>query len=248
MTVTISESDPITVTLSGDSSVEEGGAATYTVGLSPAGVTPTADLTVYYATDDDSAGSDDYAGVSETLTFTSSDTGDKTLTVQTTEDSIAESDESFSFILSNVSGGGGLTPSLANPPYITTTIQDDDAEPTAITLSVNPTEVSEGNGRTASVTVTATLDGDSTRNSSTTVTLSLSGTATGSGADYTAGALPTVTILAGNATGTATLSITPTDDEIFEGDETIVVHGTAVSLTVSSARITIDDDDATLFR
>ena len=248
VTVTISESDPITVTLSGDSSVEEGGAATYTVGLSPAGVTPTADLTVYYATDDDSAGSDDYAGVSETLTFTSSDTGDKTLTVQTTEDSIAESDESFSFILSNVSGGGGPTPSLANPPYITTTIQDDDAEPTAITLSVNPTEVSEGNGRTASVTVTATLDGDSTRSSSTTVTLSLSGTATGSGADYTAGALPTVTILAGNATGTATLSITPTDDEIFEGDETIVVHGTAVSLTVSSARITIDDDDATLFR
>ena len=46
---TISASDPITVTLSGDSSVEEGG-STYTVSLSPAGVTPTAALTVDYDT------------------------------------------------------------------------------------------------------------------------------------------------------------------------------------------------------
>ena len=240
---TISESDPITVMLTGDSSVEveEGESATYTVSLSPNGVTPTADLTVGYATADDTARSDDYEGVLGTRTFTSSDTEDKTVTVQTTEDSIAEGDETFSFYLSGVTGGGGPTPFLGEP--ITTTIDDDDPEPTSITLSVSPTEVSEGDGSATSIVVTATLDGDSTRATSTTVTLSLAGTATGSGADYTVGALPTVTILAGNLTGTASLSITPTDDEVVEGDETIVVQGTANSLTVSSASITILDND-----
>ena len=106
--------------------VEEGESATYTVSLSPNGVTPTADLTVHYATADDTAGSDDYEGVSETLTFTSSDAGAEIVTVQTTEDSIVEGGETFSFTLSDVSGGGGPTPSLGNPSYITTTIIDDD--------------------------------------------------------------------------------------------------------------------------
>ena len=126
VSVTIAESDPITVTLSGPSSVDEGDSATYTVSLSPDGVTPTADLTVDYATADGTAGSFDYDGVSGTLTFTSSDAGAKTVTVQTTEDSIVEDDETFSFDLSNVSGGGGPTPSLGSPSSITTTINDDD--------------------------------------------------------------------------------------------------------------------------
>ena len=124
--LTIDASDPITVTLSGDSSVDEGESASYTVSLD--GVTPTEDLTVDYDTADDTAGSADYAGVSETqtLTFTSSDAAAKTVTVQTTEDSIAEGDETFSFTLSNVADGGGPTPSLGDPSSITTTIIDDD--------------------------------------------------------------------------------------------------------------------------
>ena len=48
--VYIAESDPIAVALSGPSTVSEGDATTvYTVSLSPAGVTPTADLTVDYS-------------------------------------------------------------------------------------------------------------------------------------------------------------------------------------------------------
>ncbi len=130
--VKIEASDPITVTLSGDSSVDEGGLASYTVSLSPDGVTPTANLTVDYDTADGTAGSADYEGVSETvtLTFTSSDAAAKTVAVQTTEDSIVEGVETFSFTLSNVAGGGGPTPSLDDPSSITTTIIDDD-EPTA---------------------------------------------------------------------------------------------------------------------
>ncbi len=239
---TISESDPITVTLSGNSSVDEGESVTYTVSLD--GVTPTADLTVDYATIP--AVSGDYEGVSETLTFTFSDAAAKTVTVQTTEDSIAEGDETFSFGLSNVAGGGGPTPSLVEPPSITTTIDDDDAEPTSITLSVSPTEVSEGDGMATTVTLTATLEGGTTRNATTTVALSLSGTATstGLGADYTAVVPSEMTIPAEAATGTATLIITPTNDEIVEGEETIRVEGTVSNFTVSLAEITINDDDS----
>ncbi len=247
---TISESDPITVTLSGDSSVDEGGLASYTVSLFPEGVTPTDGLTVDYDTADDTAGSADYEGVSETLTltFTSSDAAAKTVTVQTTEDSIAEGEETFSFGLSNVAGGGGPTPSLGDPSSITTTIEDDDAEPTDITLSVDPDEVSEGDGMATTVTVTATLEGGTTRNATTTVALSLSGTATatGSGADYSAVVPSEMTIPAEAATGTATLIITPEHDEIVEGEETIRIEGTVSGFsgfTVSPAEITINDAD-----
>ncbi len=241
--VTIESSDRITVTLSGDSSVDEGESATYTVSLSPNGVTPTADLTVDYATADDTAGSDDYEGVLGTLTFTSSDTEDKTVTVQTTEDSIVEGEETFSFTLSDVSGGGGPTPSLGNPSYITTTIIDDDEEPTAITLSVDPDEVNEEDSGATTVTLTATLDGGTTRNTATTVALALSGTATGSGGDYNAVVPSVMTIPGGLASGTATLSITPEDDAIVEGEETIRVEGAVSDITVSPAEITINDAD-----
>ena len=95
------------------------------------------------------------------------------------------------------------------------------------------------------VTLTATLEGGTTRNTATTVALSLSGTATatGSGADYTAVVPSEMTIPAGEATGTATLSITPTDDVIVEGEETIRVEGAVSDITVSPAEITINDAD-----
>ena len=114
--------------LSGPSSVDEGGTATYAVSLSHAGVIPTADVTVEYATSDSTARSSDYAGVSGTLTFTSADAADKNVTVQTTQDSAVEGNESFSFALSNPSGGGA-TPTLGSPSSITTTIIDNDRRP-----------------------------------------------------------------------------------------------------------------------
>ena len=50
-TATIAASDPITVSISGPTSVDEGDETTvYTVSLSPSGVTPTDDLKVDYAT------------------------------------------------------------------------------------------------------------------------------------------------------------------------------------------------------
>ena len=134
-TVSIAESDPITVTLSGPSSVNEGEAASYTVSLG--GVIPSADLTVDYATADGTATSDDYTAATGTLTFTSFNADDQQVEVQTAGNIIDEPNEDFTFTLSNAQGGGGPTPSLGPTTSITTTIIDDDVAPTAITLSAN---------------------------------------------------------------------------------------------------------------
>ena len=242
-TVSIAESDPITVTLSGPSSVNEGEAASYTVSLG--GVIPSADLTVDYATADGTATSDDYTAATGTLTFTSFNADDQQVEVQTAGNIIDEPNEDFTFTLSNAQGGGGPTPSLGPTTSITTTIIDDDVAPTAITLSANLATIAEANSAT-SVVVTASFDGGgglSTGN--TVVTLALAGTAT-LGADYTAtDPLPTITIPAQSNMATATIEITPSDDAIDEPDETIVVAGTATGFSFTNATVSLTDNDAT---
>ena len=119
-TASISASDPITVSISGPSSVDEGDAATYTVSLSPEGVTPTADLTVSYATSNGTAtAGSDYTSKSGTLTFTQVAAGSQTIDVQTIEDTQDEPDEDYTFALSSATGGGGVT-TLGNASQTTT--------------------------------------------------------------------------------------------------------------------------------
>ena len=179
------------------------------------------------------------------MTFTNSAAGSQTFTVQTTEDTVDEgTGETFTVSISGPAGGGGAAPSLDSAnTTVTTTITDDDAAPTGITLSANPNTLGEDDAAT-SVTVTATMNG-STLPTDTLVTIgTLSGTAT-SGTDYTATTLGNITINGSSSTGTGSFTVTPTDDSIVEGDETIVVPGTTTvtGLTVTSATITLTDDD-----
>ena len=240
----IAESDPITVTLSGPSSVEEGDATTvYTVSLNPSGVTPTADLTVDYSAEDGTAeAGEDYDSPSGTLTFTQTAAGSQTFTVQATEDTLVESDETFTVNLDTPTGGGGPAPSLGTAKSVTTTITDDDAL-TGITLSADPDTIEEDQESAETVTVTAKLNGG-TRTEATVVTIeTLEGTAT-KDTDYTATtALASITIPANTASFTGTITITPIDDKVVEGNETIIIPGstTEVGLTVTSAEITLKD-------
>ena len=147
-TATIAESDPITVNLTGPTSVNEGATtADYTVSLSPSGVTPTADLTVTYATANGTAtAGSDYDAQTGVLTFTSAAAGDKTFTVQTIPDNVDEgTGETFTVSISSQSGGGGST--RLGTSSVTTTITDDD-EPSDITLSVSPASVKENDNAT----------------------------------------------------------------------------------------------------
>ena len=249
-TATIAQSDPITISISGPSSVDEGSTTTnYTVSLSPTGVKPTADLTVSYATADGTAtAGTDYTAKSGTLTFTNAAAGAQTFTVSTTEDTTDEgTGETFTVTISSPLGGGGPSPSLGTSKTVTTTITDDDDAPSGITLSASPNSLGEDDGKT-SITVTATLTG-SALPSDTVVTIgALSGTAT-KDTDYSVNtALASITISANSTSGTDTLEITPTDDTVVEGDETIIVSGTTttqVGLTVSSATVTLTDDNKT---
>ena len=245
-TATISESDPITISISGPSNVDEGDTTTaYTVSLSPSGVTPTADLTVSYATADGTAtAGTDYTAKSGTLTFTNTAAGSQTFTVSTEEDTFDESDETFTVTISSPSGGGGPTPTIGTASVVTTTIDDDDDAISGIALSVNPSSVGEDDDKTE-FTVTASLGGSTTRPSDTVVTLTLGGTAGSS--DYSVNtSLGSITIPANSTSATGTLELTPTDDAIVEGDETIIISGTTtVSLSVSDATITLTDDDKT---
>ena len=261
-TATIAASDPITVSISGPSTVDEGAETSdYTVSLS--GGTPTADLTVNYATadgggsNDDAKGGEDYIAKSATLTFTSADHADKTFTVQTTDDMLAENSEDFTVSISSPSGGGHPTPSLDTSSSVTTTIRDNDALLKSpylphgldvdIRLSVTPTSVNEGAGST-DFTVTATHDGDP-HNEDVTIQLALAAASTataGSTGDYTVDtALASLTIPANAASDSGTLTLIINDDDIVEGDETIIVGGNSGDLVIQSAVITINDDEAT---
>ena len=117
-----------------------------------------------------------------------------------------------------------------------------DAAAQTVTLSLSPTMTEEDAG-SEDIAVTATLS--AMRTSATTITLTLGGTAVGgAGKDYTTPApLPTITIPANTMTGNTNLSVSPVDDTIYEGDETITVTGSAGGLTVTGADLTLQDDE-----
>ena len=156
----------------------------------------------------------------------------------------------------------GGTPSRAtvfDVVPVTLTINDDDNDSTAITLTLSPTSLNE-NAAATSVTVTAEVD-DGAPTAAVTITLDIDATSTatrGSGGDYTAPAAlgdanVDITIAAGEVSGTASFSIDPIDDNLDEGTgETIVIDAAGgnsaggLAVPVSSATLTIDDDDVSV--
>ena len=95
-------------------------------------------------------------------------------------------------------------------------------------------------GGEQTVTVTATLNAGA-RTADTVVQVTVeAGTALA--ADYTATSV-TLTIPADQAGATGTLTVTPVDDAIAEGDETLTVSGTS-PLPVTPATLILGDDDS----
>ena len=127
-----------------------------------------------------------------------------------------------------------------NPPDVTLTIEEDDPERVALTLSVGVSAVAEDAGP-VSLTVTGTLD--RTRLADTVVPLTVTAGAETEADDFTA-APSSLTIPADALEATAQLTLTPADDAVVEGPETIVVGGAAAGLSVTGAAVTITDDDA----
>ena len=234
-TATISDND----TLIGinDVTVTEGNSgttnATFIINLSNIS---TETITVDYATASGTATTADldYNKANGTISFTPGETS-KTVNIAIVGDTKSENPETFTVNLSNATGGtiakaiGVGTITNDDLPVITVAATDADAGETTVVVASNPG------------TFTLTRAGDLTQ--AITVNYTLTGTAT-NGIDYSS--LPgTVNFAAGDST--ATVTVTPTDDNISEGTETVILNldtGTAYTRgTTSTARVNIADND-----
>ena len=241
-TITLTDNDaaPTAITLTvSDNSVSEGdGATTITVTATVDGTTRFAAATtvsVLVRSDSGALNAVDFASVPGfDIEIAAGDaSGTETFTLTPTNDAVDENDETITVY----GASGSLTVSPA-----TITLTDDDATPTAITLTVDDSSVAEDDGATT-ITVTATVDGGTRFATATTVTVSVAGSGTAGAVDFAAVSDFDVEIEASDASGTGTFTLTPTNDAFDETNETITVSGTSGTLTVSSATITLTDDD-----
>ena len=120
-----------------------------------------------------------------------------------------------------------------------------------LTLTVSPSSVSEDAVATV-VEVTGTLDGTPlTSAAQVAVTVGASDDTATEGTDYATVADFTLTIAAGEASGTTMFTLTPTDDAVDEVDEeTLSVTGTTEASGVGDVvgtTVTITDDDESSF-
>ena len=134
---------------------------------------------------------------------------------------------------------GGLLsaapPAGGQSPTITLSIDDGGSPPSAVTGVAE-----EGGAQT--VRVVATASAQTSAQVEVTVTIA-AGTA--AVADYEVSATSTtVTIASGDMSGeSAALQVTPVNDAIVEGDETITVSATASGYTIDNVNLLIFDDD-----
>ena len=187
------------------------------------------------------AGSGDYA-VTERLVVTipaNARSGTATLTFTPVNDRLLEGSETIVL--------RGTTQGLLVHGKPLIDLLDDEMDPEVI-ISVSDAAILESEGVTQ-VEVSARLDPDVVLpDRDTVVTLSLAGTAT-LGTDYLAGWEPAnaqITIPQGTRDGaaTVTLALTPQQDALAEGDETIEVEAVSVpDFVVQVARVTLEDDD-----
>ena len=112
---------------------------------------------------------------------------------------------------------------------------------TTVTLSLHTTTLSEDASAT---TVTVTGTPGEVLTTDTDVTVSVTGGTADSGVDFTAVNDFTLTIPANSPSRTATFELTPRNDSLVEGDETLTVSGTATYHDVEPASLTLTDGDS----
>ena len=141
-----------------------------------------------------------------------------------------------------VSGAATNTAGITQPSSRTLTIFDDESVSTKVTLSVSPTRVDESaTGADQTVTVTAELDGDPLLQA-TEVTVSVSDDTAIAGTHYSAVESFTVTIAAGQTSGSGTFTLAPIDDNLDRPDGTVTVTGTTTGTTSDDAALSVEPE------
>ena len=212
-TATILNDDSATLGFEDDAEATEGSAVTFTVTLLPASTqTVTVDWAASAETGDTAiAGTDFTAVAATTLTFMPGET-EKTVTVQTTHDTVDEDNETFTVTLSNPSSDA----MLATDPTATGTIDDDDGPPTL--GFEDDAAATEGDDVTFTVTLSAASTQTVTVNWATSVETGDTATA---GTDFTAVPATTLTFMPGETAQTVTVQTT--EDTVDEDKETFTV-------------------------
>ena len=212
--------------------IDEGETGTFTVVLDsqPTGVVRVRPLRESGDTDITPSGA---------LSFTA-DNWDRPQTVRVTaaEDADAADD---SAVISNRVGGADYASVTASSVAVTAT--DNDSTATGVTLSLTPMSVGEAAGATP-VTVTASLS-DGARTSDSEIRVSVGSGTASAGSDFAEVEEFVIRIAANSQSGTGEFSLLPTDDALYETDETVQVMGSSSveGLAVRGASITIEDDD-----
>ncbi|MCC7487797.1 MAG: FG-GAP repeat protein [Burkholderiales bacterium] len=233
--------DDIPIFSINSSSVAEGGVLTFSVARDRTGATQTIEVNVTAGTA--TAGGDYTApGGTITLTFAPAD-ATRTFTVQTTADTVFESDETLFAALGAITGGSGGNVS-GSAGTGTGTIQNDDAQPS---VSIAATTAGSETGP-AAVTFTVTRTGTAQATQTVTVNAAIGGSNPVAAGDFSA-ALTTLTFTSLDASGaTRTFTVNVTDDAVFELQETMLATLASASpgLTIGTGTATgfINDNDA----
>ena len=224
-TYTITDNDSVVVDFNSTSSsgAESVSSKAITVDLSAAS---TQNVTVDYAVTGTATGSGtDYTLANGTLTISAGATSGTITIAGIVDDGLDEANETVIVTLSNPSNA-----TLGSDDAHTYTITDNDDAPV---VDFNITS-SNGAESTSSKALTVDLSAASSQN--VTVDYAVTGTATGSGTDYTL-ANGTLTINAGNTSGTITIA-SIVNDSLDEANETVIV-------TLSNpSNATLGSDDA----
>ena len=233
---TINNDDPAPIFSIAAAQALEGSAINFTVtrtgdAQSPQSVTVSTAINA-----DDTASASDLTAKTETLTFATGETS-KTFTVQTTQDSLFEGNETFTVSLSNPNNGAVVSSTNGTAKG---TINNDDPAPI---FSIAAAQALEG----SAINFTVTRPGDAQANQSVTVATSIATDDTASASDLTANT-QTLTFATGETSKTFTVQTT--QDSLFEGNETFTVslsnptNSAVISPNNGTAKGTINNDDA----
>ena len=242
-TVTIADDEAapeVTLVLTPDSIVEDGGTSTVTATLSSASTEP---FTVTVAVAPDApAVAEDFVLSGDTLSFAAEateSTGE--VTIAAVNNDVDQADKTLQI------SGTASREDVSAPADATLTIEDDDEASSTVTLTVAPQRIDEGAAATE-IEVTGALDSGA-RDSDTVISLSAGGgeAAASPGVDYEPVADFSLTIPANETSATATFTLAPLEDRIDEADEAVLLTGIAVGDTEigvpEAVGITIADND-----
>jgi uncharacterized repeat protein (TIGR01451 family) len=185
-----------------------------------------------------------FIGLAGTVTF-APNSSTATVTVDPTADANGEPDETVIF---TINAGTGYSPDVPPNDHATGTILNDD---TSVSVAVTNSPLSEAATGGAHFTYTFTRTGDNA--APLTINFSAGGSAsfandyvlTGANSFSTASGLGTLTFAPGSST--ASVSVTPTNDTLVEGDEQAVLFvntGPGYGVGTSPAIGTISDNES----